>query len=231
MDNQKKINIAIDGYSSCGKSTLAKALAKALNYIFIDSGAMYRAITLHLLNKKFIKEDNIEVNQIIEELKNIELHFEFNPLTERPEIYLNNKNVELEIRTMYVSSNVSKIASIKEVRTKLVQIQQKIGENGGVVMDGRDIGSIVFPNAEVKFFITADPEIRAKRRLLELNDPKITFEEVLSNLKERDYLDSTRSESPLIQVDDAIVIDNSKLNQEQQLEIALKIVKERRKVC
>jgi CMP/dCMP kinase len=231
MENQKKINIAIDGYSSCGKSTLAKALAKALNYIFIDSGAMYRAITLHLLNKNFINEEKIKVNQIIEELKNIELHFEFNPLTERPEIYLNNKNVEHEIRTMYVSSNVSKIASIKEVRSKLVQIQQKIGENGGVVMDGRDIGSIVFPNAEVKFFITANPEIRAKRRLLELNDPKITFEEVLSNLKERDYLDSTRSESPLIQVDDAIVIDNSKLNQEQQLEIALKIVKERRKNC
>lgn len=228
MKQQKhKINIAIDGYSSCGKITLAKALAEKLNYIFIDSGAMYRAITLYMIKKGLVAKDYIDVNKIISSLDEIELHFENNLQNKKPEIILNNENVSNAIRSIEVNAFVSKIATIKEVRKKLVKLQQKIGKRGGVVMDGRDIGSVVFPDAEVKFFITADSLIRAKRRFIELNDNSITIDDVLMNLKERDFIDTTREESPLIQVSDAIVIDNSNLNQEQQLEIAFQITQKK----
>jgi CMP/dCMP kinase len=223
-ENKKQITIAIDGFSSCGKSTLAKALAKKLNYVFIDSGAMYRAITLYCYENNLVSENHIDTVKIIESLNNIEIHFGKNKSNGKLEVELNGENVESKIRNLTISNLVSKVSAIKEVRKKLVEEQQKIGQNGGIVMDGRDIASVVFPNAELKFFITADPKIRAKRRLIELNDSSLSLEDVAKNLKERDFLDSTREESPLIQVDDAIVIDNSNLNQEEQLELAYSYV-------
>jgi len=226
---KKKITIAIDGFSSCGKSTLAKALANKLDYVFIDTGAMYRAVALYCFNKGLISNEHIKKEEIIQSLTEIEIHFEKNEETKKLDVFLNNLNIENKIRTLEISELVSKIASIKEVREKLVAEQQKMGINGGVVMDGRDIGSVVFPLAELKFFVTASPEVRSERRFLELKptEPEITKEEVKKNLEERDHLDSTRAESPLIQVDDAILIDNSNLNQEEQLELALKYVQER----
>ena len=225
----KKIIIAIDGFSSCGKSTLAKALAKELSYVFIDTGAMYRAVAYYCLQKGFISNQHLNEVEIVNSLNEIEIHFEKNDLTNKLDVFLNHLNIESKIRTLEISELVSKIASIKEVRQKLVAEQQKMGIKGGVVMDGRDIGSVVFPLAELKFFVTASPEIRTERRFLELKptEPEITKEEVKKNLEERDYLDSTREESPLIQVDDAILIDNSNLNQEEQLELALKYVQEK----
>lgn len=226
MSDQKKITIAIDGYSSCGKSTLAKALAKELNYIFIDTGAMYRAVALYAFQNNWISEDTFEANAIIENLQNIELHFEMNRENGKPEIYLNKDNVESKIRGLEISNLVSKIASIKEVRLKLVFEQRKMGLNGGIVMDGRDIGSVVFPNAEVKFFITAEPKIRAERRYKELctANSNITLQEIEKNLLERDFLDSTREESPLIQTSDSILIDNSLITIDEQFKLALKHV-------
>ncbi|MES2590139.1 MAG: (d)CMP kinase [Bacteroidota bacterium] len=230
MSSSKKITIAIDGFSSCGKSTLAKALAKKLNYIFIDSGAMYRAITLYCFRKNLVDQTKVETEQIIASLKDISIHFIFNEETNKLDVELNGENVEKDIRNLTISNLVSKVASIKEVRQKLVSEQQKIGKNGGIVMDGRDIASVVFPNAELKLFITAKPEVRAQRRFLELNDSSITLEDVAKNLEERDFLDTTRKESPLIQVEDAIVIDNSDLTQEEQLNIALSYVLELKKL-
>ena len=226
---QKKITIAIDGFSSCGKSTLAKALANKLDYVFIDTGAMYRSVAFYCLQKGFISNQHINKEEIVNSLNEIEIHFEKNDVTKKLDVFLNDLNIESKIRTLEISELVSKIASIKEVRQKLVAEQQKMGIKGGVVMDGRDIGSVVFPSAELKFFVTASPEIRTERRFLELKptEPEITKEEVKKNLVERDHLDSTRAESPLIQVDDAILIDNSNLNQEEQLELALKYVQER----
>ena len=226
---QKKITIAIDGFSSCGKSTLAKALANKLDYVFIDTGAMYRSVAFYCLQKGFISNQHINKEEIVNSLNEIEIHFEKNDVTKKLDVFLNDLNIESKIRTLEISELVSKIASIKEVRQKLVAEQQKMGIKGGVVMDGRDIGSVVFPSAELKFFVTASPEIRTERRFLELKptEPEITKEEVKKNLVERDHLDSTRAESPLIQVEDAIVIDNSNLNQEEQLELALKYVQER----
>lgn len=226
MSDQKKITIAIDGYSSCGKSTLAKALAKELNYIFIDTGAMYRAVSLYAFQSKWIGEDFFELNSIIENLADIKLHFEISRETGKPEIFLNGENVESKIRSLEISNFVSKIACIKEVRTKLVFEQRKMGLCGGVVMDGRDIGSIVFPNAEVKFFVTADPKIRAERRYKELllTNKDISLQEIEKNLIERDFLDSTREESPLLQTTDSILIDNSLITVDEQLELALKYV-------
>jgi cytidylate kinase len=226
---QKKITIAIDGFSSCGKSTLAKALANKLDYVFIDTGAMYRSVAFYCLQKGFISNQHINKEEIVNSLNEIEIHFEKNDVTKKLDVFLNDLNIESKIRTLEISELVSKIASIKEVRQKLVAEQQKMGIKGGVVMDGRDIGSVVFPSAELKFFVTASPEIRTERRFLELKptEPEITKEEVKKNLEERDHLDSTRAESPLIQVEDAIVIDNSNLNQEEQLELALKYVQER----
>lgn len=224
-----KITIAIDGFSSCGKSTLAKALASELGYIFIDTGAMYRAVALYCFNQGWITTDGIDESSVVNNLDKISLHFERNLENSKLEIFLNKFNVEKEIRTLEISQLVSKIASIKQVRSKLVFEQQKMGENGGVVMDGRDIGSVVFPNAELKLFVTASPEIRVERRYKELllTEPTISKDAIKANLEERDYLDTTRTESPLIQTDDAILLDNSNLSQDQQLSVALNLVKER----
>ena len=229
MQKHKKITIAIDGFSSCGKSTLAKALAFELGYVFVDTGAMYRAVTLFCFRKGFVSKESVNQNDIIDHLNQIEIHFERNKETSKLEIYLNNEVVEREIRSLEISSLVSKVASIKEVRQKLVVEQKKMGEKGGVVMDGRDIGSVVFPGAELKLFVTASPEVRTDRRFKELlpTEPNITREEIRQNLEERDYLDSTRSESPLIQTEDAVVLDNSDINQQEQLELALELVRTR----
>lgn len=220
---QKKITIAIDGYSSCGKSTLAKALAKELEYIFIDSGAMYRGVTVYCLRNNLLPDGIPAVAEIETILGKIDLNFKFNPETKQADLYLNGENIEKLIRLPEVASNVSKIAALKNVRHKLVLEQRKMGNNGGIVMDGRDIGSVVFPTAELKLFITALPEIRAQRRYKELIEKQVetSYDEVLENLRERDYLDSTRTESPLIQTPDAIVIDTSDLTTEEQLNIAL----------
>jgi cytidylate kinase len=220
----KKLTIAIDGFSACGKSTLAKDLAKKLGYIFIDSGAMYRGVALYCLENKLIIEGEPLVDKIIENLNQVQL--EFKTIDQQSFLFLNNRNVSTEIRENAVANVVSKIATIKEVRRKLVSEQQKMGEKGGIIMDGRDIASVVFPNAELKLFVTADTTIRTKRRLDELKSKGIesTFEEVEKNLKERDYIDSTRAESPLIQVKNAIVLDNSNLNREEQLNWVLNLV-------
>ena len=223
---KKQITIAIDGYSACGKSTLAKDLAKKLSFIFIDSGAMYRGVALYCLqNNLFDADGNPKQVDIIHALKNITLSFQL--INDNNCLFLNGKNVEELIRGGEVAAVVSKVARIKEVRVKLVMEQQKMGENGGIVMEGRDIGSVVFPKAELKLFITASQEIRAQRRFLELKSKGIEakIETISSNLAERDLMDSSRKESPLIQVADAIVIDNSKLTREEQLDFVLNLVR------
>ena len=222
---KKQITIAIDGYSACGKSTLAKDLAKKLSFIFIDSGAMYRGVALYCLQNNLFDEDsNPKHLEIIQALKNITLSFQL--INDNNCLLLNGKNVEELIRGAEVAAVVSKVATIKEVRIKLVMEQQKMGMQGGIVMDGRDIGSVVFPSAELKLFITASPEIRAQRRFLELKSKGIEakINEISSNLAERDLMDSSRKESPLIQVTDAIVMDNSKLTREEQLDFVLNLV-------
>jgi cytidylate kinase len=221
-----KIIIAIDGFSSCGKSTLAKALAAKLEYVFIDTGAMYRAIAL------FFSRNNISLldsTAIANALSQIQLHFEYNPHSLKSEMYLNGENVELLIREMQVSSKVSEVAAIAAVRDFAVAQQQAMGQHKGIVMDGRDIGTVVFPQAELKIFVTADPAIRVNRRLLELQatDPAITIEAVAENLQHRDHIDSTRAHSPLRQAADALVLDNTHINKEEQLEMALKWARER----
>ena len=223
MSFQKQLTIAIDGYSSCGKSTLAKAMANELNYTFVDSGAMYRGVALYCLRNGLIVNAIPNVSEIENHLPNIQLDFYYNPETRIQELLLNNENVEQEIRTPEVAAVVSQIATLRSVRVKLVEEQQKIGENGGIVMDGRDIGSVVFPDAEVKLFVTANPDVRAMRRFKELSEEGIitTLEDTKRNLLERDEIDSNRIESPLIQTADAIVLDNSQLTQEEQLQIAL----------
>ena len=223
---KKQITIAIDGYSACGKSTLARDLAKKLSFIFIDSGAMYRGVALYCLqNNLFDAESNPKQVEIIQALKNITLSFQL--INDENCLLLNDKNVEKLIRGAEVAAVVSKVATIKEVRIKLVMEQQKMGENGGIVMEGRDIGSVVFPKAELKLFITASQEIRAQRRYLELKSKGIEakIETISSNLAERDLMDSSRKESPLIQVADAIVMDNSKLTREEQLDSVLNLVR------
>ena len=223
---KKQITIAIDGYSACGKSTLAKDLAHKLSYIFIDSGAMYRGVALYCLqNNLFDADSNPKQVEINQELKNITLSFQL--INDNNCLLLNGKNVEELIRGGEVAAVVSKVARIKEVRMKLVMEQQKMGENGGIVMEGRDIGSVVFPDAELKLFITASQEIRAQRRYLELKSKGIEakINEISSNLAERDLIDSSRKESPLIQVADAIVMDNSKLTREEQLDFVLNLVR------
>ena len=216
---EKKIIIAIDGFSSCGKSTLAKAMAKALEYVFVDTGAMYRAIALYFLR------NNIAFNDTAanEALHAIELRFKFNSASHKSDMYLNGENVEQEIRTMQVSQKVSEVASIPAVRTFAVAQQQAMGMDKGIVMDGRDIGTVVFPNAELKLFVTADPDIRLERRYQELlqTNPSIFKEEVAANLQQRDLMDSTRAHSPLRKAEDALVLDNTNLNREQQLELAM----------
>lgn len=223
---KKQITIAIDGYSACGKSTLAKDLAHKLSYIFIDSGAMYRGVALYCLkNNLFDQNNNPKEVEVIQALININLSFEL--INNENCLLLNGENVEGQIRGAEVVAVVSKVARIKEVRVKLVMEQQKMGENGGIVMEGRDIGSVVFPFAELKLFITASPEIRAQRRFLELKSKGIEakIETISSNLAERDLMDSSRKESPLIQVADAIVMDNSKLTREEQLDFVLNLVR------
>ena len=222
----KRIVVAIDGFSSCGKSTLAKALAKELNYIFVDSGAMYRAITLFFLRNN-IDGNNVDV--VNNALKNISLDFAYNIEKGKSDMLLNNENVETEIREMAVSNKVSDVSTIKEVREFAVAQQQKMGEKKGIVMDGRDIGTTVFPNAELKIFVTAAPEVRVDRRFKELIEKNQTVDraDVKSNLESRDYIDSHRDVSPLRQADDAIILDNSNLSREEQLAIALNWVKER----
>ena len=223
---KKQITIAIDGYSACGKSTLAKDLAKKLSFIFIDSGAMYRGVALYCLqNNLFDADSNPKQVEIIQALKNITLSFQL--INDNNCLLLNGKNVEELIRGTEVAAVVSKVATIKEVRIKLVMEQQKMGANGGIVMEGRDIGSVVFPNAELKLFITASIEIRAQRRFLELKSKGIeaNIENISSNLVERDLMDSSRKESPLIQVTDAIVMDNSKLTREEQLDFVLNLLR------
>jgi cytidylate kinase len=221
----KKLVIAIDGYSSCGKSTLAKDLANSLHYIFIDSGAMYRAVTLYCLRQGWVKGDSIEKEKIVEALDQIQLDFALDDKGVKV-ILLNEENCEEEIRQGHVAAVVSKIAEIKEVRDKLVHEQQRMGEKGGIVMDGRDIGTVVFPHADIKIFVTASIEVRTQRRLLELQQKgiEITKEEVQDNLIERDFIDSNRKESPLRQAVDAIVLDNSSFNRQQQLQWALDLV-------
>ena len=216
----KKIVIAIDGYSSCGKSTLAKQLAKELDYIFVDSGAMYRAITLFFLRNNIDVQDAKAIQAALDK---ITLTFKFNTLTGKSDIFLNGENVELPIREMKVNDRVSEVAALEAVRAFAVAQQQLMGVQKGIVMDGRDIGTTVFPDAALKVFVTADINIRVKRRLLELREknPSITEEEVKKNLQLRDQIDSTREVSPLRQAADAIVLDNSKLTREEQLAIVL----------
>jgi len=220
-----KIIIAIDGYSSCGKSTLAKELAEQMHYAYIDTGAMYRAITLYFLRENVSLKHKEEIEAA---LKNINLHFELNPETRGSEMYLNDENVARNIRDMIVADKVSEVAAIKEVRHFAVEQQQKMGKHKGLVMDGRDIGTVVFPYAELKIFMTADPEIRVKRRFQELypTNPLITLDEVRHNLEMRDYIDSNREESPLRRAEDARLLDNSEMSREEQLKLALQWVAE-----
>ncbi|MFM6934339.1 MAG: (d)CMP kinase [Flavobacteriales bacterium] len=215
--NQKRITIAIDGFSACGKSTLAKDIAKKLGYVFIDSGAMYRAAALFCLKNKFIQDGILHQEAVDAHLSEMDIHF--GTINSASHIFLNGEDVSNEIREPKIADIVSIVAAYPPIRKKLVEAQQKMGARGGMVMDGRDIGSVVFPNAELKLFVTADPEIRANRRLAEMQAKgiQLSLEEVRQNLTERDYLDSTRAESPLIQVPDALVLDNSELSKEEQL--------------
>ena len=221
-----KIIIAIDGFSSCGKSTIAKQLAAKLGYNYIDSGAMYRAITLYFLRNNVDLKDHAE---ILDALANIHLSFVYNETTERSDMCLNDEDVEHQIRDMMVAEKVSEVAAIKEVRSFAVAQQKKMGKKKGIVMDGRDIGTVVFPDAELKVFMTADPDIRVMRRFEELypSNPNITLEEVKHNIELRDYIDSNREESPLRQAEDAIVLDNSSLTRDEQLDTVLGWIKER----
>ena len=219
MANQKII-IAIDGYSSCGKSTLAKAMAKNLEYVFIDTGAMYRAVALFFLRAGIDFDNTLDIAAA---LNKITLQFKYNPATLQSDMYLNEENVEQEIREMRVSQKVSEVAAIALVRDFAVAQQQAMGKSKGIVMDGRDIGTVVFPKAELKIFVTASPDIRVQRRFLELSakSPAITVEEISENLQHRDLIDTTREHSPLKQADDALVLDNSNMSREEQLTIAL----------
>jgi cytidylate kinase len=219
------IIITIDGWSSCGKSTLARQLAKKLGYVYIDSGAMYRAITLYFLRNHV---DWTAVKEVEEALNSIDIEFHYNEATEKSEIYLNGENVEYVIRDLVIAEKVSDVAAIREVREFAVAQQRKMGKKKGIVMDGRDIGTTVFPRAELKIFMTADNAVRVERRFKELfeKNPNITIEEVKNNLEMRDYIDSNREVSPLRQAKDAIILDNTNITEEQQLKQALKWAKE-----
>ncbi len=226
----KKITIAIDGFSSCGKSTMAKQLAKRIGYIYVDSGAMYRAVTLFAIqNDLFNADGSVAEMRLNELLPNVHIAFKLHPETKLPETFLNGNNVEREIRGMEVSSRVSKIAAIPFVRARLVAMQQSMGEEKGIIMDGRDIGTTVFPNAELKIFVTASPEIRAQRRFDELKEKgqSASYEDILENVKERDHMDTHRETSPLRMAVDAIVLDNSSLTREEQLQWLLQKYEEK----
>lgn len=223
----QKITIAIDGHSSTGKSTIAKQLAKKLGFVYVDSGAMYRAVTLYAMQNKFVTSNDFDVEGLLKSLENIDLDFKFNKKLGFAEMYLNGVNVEKEIRTMEVSNLVSKVSAIPEVRVMLVKQQHQIGEDHNVVMDGRDIGTVVFPDANLKLFITASSKVRAQRRFDEMQSKgdNVNFEDVLKNVEERDFIDSTRKSSPLIKAKDAIEIDNSNLSREAQFEKIMQLVK------
>lgn len=223
----KKIVIAIDGHSSSGKSTMAKDLAREIGYIYIDTGAMYRAVTLYALQHHYIQGNVIDEEALKADMDKIDISFQYNAETGRPDTFLNGKKVEKEIRTMEVSDKVSPIAALGFVRRAMVAKQQEIGKAKGVVMDGRDIGTVVFPDAELKLFVTASPEVRARRRWEELQakGESVSYEEVLANVKKRDYIDSTRAESPLRQAPDAIVLDNSNMMIAEQKQWLMRQVK------
>jgi cytidylate kinase len=223
----KKIIIAIDGFSSTGKSTLAKELAKHLGYVYVDTGAMYRAVAFFAMQKGYIGKDFFDIQSLINSLPFIKLVFQFNPDLGFSEMYLNEVNVEREIRTIEVSNYVSKVAEIPEVRSKLVEQQQEMGKNKGIVMDGRDIGTVVFPEAELKIFMNASAHTRAERRFKELQEKgdKVSFEEVLKNIEERDYIDTHRDDSPLVKAIDALEFDNSNISKQEQFQKVLKLVK------
>ena len=225
----KKIIIAIDGYSSTGKSTVAKQLADYLDYIYVDSGAMYRAVALFALQNNYLTEDSFDKETLIKALPKIQLEFKKENAKTKATIHLNGVNVENEIRTMYVSNFVSPVATLSEVRKKLVSLQHQMGIEKGIVMDGRDIGTVVFPKAELKIFMNANAEVRAMRRYNELKEKgdSVTYEEILKNVQKRDLMDTTREDSPLIKAEDAIEIDNSETNQEDQFHIVLQLAQDR----
>lgn len=228
-----RITIAIDGFSSTGKSTVAKRLAKALGYIYVDSGAMYRAVTLYAMQNGYIQIDCFDQEGLISQLDGININFVFNEDLGFAEVYLNGDNVEKQIRTLDVSQYVSQVATVSEVREQLVLQQQNFGKDKGVVMDGRDIGTVVFPNAELKLFMTASAEQRAQRRydeLIERGD-EVNYDDVLKNVQTRDYIDSTREDSPLTMAEDAIKIDNSNLNLEEQFELVYNLAEEKISEC
>jgi cytidylate kinase len=216
--------IAIDGHSSCGKSSFAKIIASDLGYIYIDSGAMYRAVTLYAIQKGFIKGQIVDQQALEQNMSSIEIEFCYNAQSQKYETFLNGENVEERIRSMEISENVSEVSKIKAVRIHLVKLQQKMGDKKGIVMDGRDIGTVVFPNAEIKIFMTASLEVRAQRRFKELKDKgiDITLKEVSENLAQRDYLDQNRTESPLKKAADALILDNSNMTPSQQMDWFMK---------
>lgn len=222
--------IAIDGFSSTGKSSMSKIIAKNLNYTHIDSGAMYRAVTLYAFQYQYIVDKKIDIDGLVEHINDIKIEFVQDPTSQKNITYLNGENVEQEIRTMKISKMVSPISEIPAVRDYCVALQQKMGENGRIVMDGRDIGTTVFPDADIKIFVTASPEIRAKRRFLEYQQQgkDISMDEVLKNVKERDYIDSHREYSPLRKADDAIEVDNSELNLEETVNKVMEIILSRK---
>jgi len=215
----RKIIIAIDGHSSSGKSTLSKDLAARLKYNYIDSGSMYRTVTLFAIRNNLIKNGIVDAKKLIDQLNKIAITFKYNPEEQKSDTYLNGKNVEKEIRGLEVSNSVSPVATIKEVRQAMVKIQKQLGKDKGIVMDGRDIGTVVYPEAELKIFVTTSPKIRAQRRFDELTakGEHVTFEEILKNVEERDYIDQNRDESPLKKAQDSIVLDNGNMTRNEQL--------------
>jgi cytidylate kinase len=227
---EKRLIIAIDGYSSCGKSTFARLIAKDLNYIFIDSGAMYRAVTLYCMRKNYVSITGLNIQAILSELKDIHIDFVFNPDINEYETFLNSENVEKEIRSMEVTAHVSRISQIPEIRARMVELQRQIGVSKGIVMDGRDIGTVVFPDAEIKIFMTASVEVRAKRRHNELKNRgiNIDFEEIKRTIIARDIADENRDISPLRRADDAIILDNTRMTVDEQMIWIKKIVESKR---
>ena len=225
----KKITIALDGFSSTGKSTLAKQIAKELGYVYVDTGAMYRGITYYAMQRQLVSEQYLDKEGLIAQLPQIKLQFKFNPALGFAEMYVNEVNVEQAIRTIEVSRLVSKIAEISEVRAKLVEQQQQMGKDKGIVMDGRDIGTIVFPDAELKIFMTASAKTRAQRRFEELVEKgqHVSFEEVLQNVEERDYIDTHRADSPLVKAHDAIELDNSVMTKQEQFDVVMDLVQQK----
>nr|WP_321454103.1 (d)CMP kinase [uncultured Carboxylicivirga sp.] len=231
MDFKKGV-IAIDGHSSCGKSTVAKDLAKELGYVYIDTGAMYRAVTLYAMQNGLIVNGDVLLDELKNKLNDIIITFRYQPEEKKNETFLNGISVEDEIRGLDVSNNVSTVSTIAFVRHRMVELQQEMGKEGGIVMDGRDIGTVVFPNADLKLFMTASPEIRAQRRFDELkaknpSENKLSFQSILENVKHRDHMDSTRQESPLKKADDAVLLDNSHLNKQEQMDWIMNVLHER----